>query len=104
MLLEDAIRIFLILTPRQYSCSVLASFRLNKESSIGTNLSKYWRAACSQRSRRGLFMSQDESTQPGVSSALWSAPASGGRGISSDIVTVWWLGRGHHKGISMLEQ
>ena len=29
---------------------------------------------------------------------LWGAPASNGRGISSDSVTVWWMERGQHKG------
>ena len=60
--------------------------------------------ACSQRPRRGFIVSQYESTHPRASSALWSAPASDGRGVLSDSVIVWWLGRVQHKERSMLEQ
>ena len=101
---ESAISILLILTPRQYSCSVSDSFRLKKDCSIGTNVSGCWRAACRQRPRRGFFVSQEELTQPRASSVFWSALASNGRGESSDSVTVWWMGRGQHKGRAMLEQ
>ena len=90
---ESAIIIMLILTLRQYSCSVSASFRLNKDPSIITKVSGSWRAAFIQRSRRVLFVVQDESTQPRASSAFLSATASDGRGVSSDRVTVWCLGR-----------
>ena len=67
---ESEIIIMQILTPRQYSCSVLALFRLKKDSSIGKKMSGYWRAACIQRSIRGFVMSQEESTQPREYSAF----------------------------------
>ena len=100
---EFAVSILLILTP-QYSCSFLASFRLRKDSSIRTKVSVFWHAACRQRSRRGFLVSQNESTHPRVSSTLWIVTASDRRGVSYDSVTVWWLGRGLHKGRSILEQ
>ena len=84
----SAIRILLILTPIRYSCIVSDSFRLKKDSSIRTKVSGSWRAVFSQRSRRGFFVVQDESTQPRSSSAFWSAPASDERRVSSDSVTV----------------
>ena len=46
--------ILLILTPRQYSCSVSALSRLKKDSSVGKKVSGSWQAACRQRSRKGL--------------------------------------------------
>ena len=49
-------------------------------------------------------MSQYKATQPRESIAFWSAPASDGKGMLSDSVTVWWLGRGQHKGRAMFEQ
>ena len=66
-------------------------------------MSGFWKAACRQRSRREFVVVQDESTQPRASSAFWSASASDGRGVSSNSVTVWWLGRGRHKGRAMFE-
>ena len=36
---ESSISILLLLTPRQYCCSVSVSFRLNMDSSIGTKVS-----------------------------------------------------------------
>ena len=101
---ESTISSMLILSPRRSSCIFSASFRLKKYSSIGTIFSGSCQVACNQRSRRELFVSQDESTQPRASSALWIAPASDGRGLFFDCVTVWWLGRGHHKGRSMLDK
>ena len=101
---ESAISVMMILKSRRYSCSVSDSFRLKKDSYIGTKVSGSWKLAYSQRSRRGFVMSQDESTQPRLSNTFWSAPVSDGREISSDSVTVWWLGRGQHKGREMLEQ
>ena len=101
---ESIFSILLILTPRQYSRSILSLFRLEKDSSIGENVSGSWQAACSQRFRRGFLVIQDKSTQPRAYSAFWSAPASNGRGVSSDSVTEWWMGRGQHKGRAILEQ
>ena len=101
---ESAISILLILTPRKYSCRILDLFRMKKDSSIRTKVSGSWRAACSQRSRKGFLVIQDELTQPRASIVFWSASATDGRGMLSDSVTVWWLGRVQHKGISMLEQ
>ena len=49
-------------------------------------------------------MSQDESTQPRASSAWWSKPVSGGKGMSSYRVMAWWLGRGDHNSIVMFDQ
>ena len=49
-------------------------------------------------------MSQNYSKKPRASCAFCSAPASDGIGMSSDIVMVWCLGRGQHKGIEILEQ
>ena len=100
----SAISILLILTPRRHSFSVSALFRLKKDSSSRTKVSGSWRAAHSQRSRRGFCVSQDESTQPRASITLWSAPESNERGVSTDSVTVWWPVSGQHKGRAMLEQ
>ena len=61
-------------------------------------------AVCSQSFRIGFLVSQVKSTQPRASSAFWSAPASNVRGVSSDIVTVWWLGRFQHKRTEIFEQ
>ena len=49
-------------------------------------------------------MSQYESTQPREFSAFWSAPASYGRGTYYNRVTVYCMGRGHHKERSMFDQ
>ena len=57
---ESVIRILLILTSRQYSCIVSALFRLEKDSSVVTKVTRFWRAARSQRFRRGFCVSQDE--------------------------------------------
>ena len=43
-------------------------------------------------------MSQDESTHPRASIVFWSVPASDGRGMLSDSMRVWWMGRGQYKG------
>ena len=101
---EYAISMILILTPRKYSCIILASFRLKEDSYISTHVYGSLRAPCIQRSRRRFFVSQDNSTQPRASSVLYSAPASNGRGMLSDSVTVWWLGRVQNNGRSMLEK
>ena len=101
---DSAIIILWILTSIQYYCSVLNSFRPKKDSSIGTKAYGSWREACSQRSRRGFVVSQDKSIQPRKSGVFWSAPASDGRGMLSDSMTVWWMGRGQHKGRAMFEQ
>ena len=101
---ESVISILLILTPRRYSCSIPDFFRMKKESSIRTKVSGSWQEACRQRSRRGFLVSKDESTHPRASRAIWSAPSSDRRMMLSDRVTVWWLGRGQHKGKEMLYQ
>ena len=75
---------------------------MKKGSSIGEKLCNYWQEACSQSSRIGFFVSQDELTHPRAYITFWSAPVSDGRGVSSDIVMVCWLDRGHHKGRAML--
>ena len=77
---EYAISILLILISRRYSCIVSSLFRLKKYSSIGKKVTGSWQAYFRQRSKRGFFVSQDESTQPRASSAFWSAPESNGRG------------------------
>ena len=48
---ESTIRIILILTPIRYSCSVLDSFRLKKDSSIRTKVSGSWIEAHIHRSK-----------------------------------------------------
>ena len=95
---EYAISILLILISRRYSCIVSSLFRLKKYSSIGKKVTGSWQAYFRQRSKRGFFVSQDESTQPRASSAFWSAPESNGRGVLSDSMTVWWMWRGQNKG------
>ena len=95
---ESAISIILILTLGQYSCSVLAFFRLKKDSYVGKKVSGSWQEARIQRPRRGSCVIQDELTQPRESRAFWSAPASNWRGMSSDSATVWWLGRFQKRG------
>ena len=47
---------------------------------------------------------QDDSTQPRASIALWSVLESGGGGVLSNSVTVWWLGMGQHKGKEIFEK
>ena len=92
------------MTSIQYSWSVSASFRLKKDSSIRTKVSGSWQSACSQRSRRGFFVSQYKSTQPRSSRAFWSSLESNGRGVLYDSVMVWFMGRFQNKGIEKLEQ
>ena len=78
--------------------------RLKKDSATGTKVFGSWQAACIQRSRRGFVVIQDKLMKPRAPSAFWSAPASDGRGTSSNSVTVWWMGRDQNKGISMFKQ
>ena len=77
----SAIGILQIFMPRQYCYSVLSLLRTKKESATGTKVSRSWRAAFSQRSRRGFVVIQDKLMQPRASSAFWSSPASDGREI-----------------------
>ena len=100
---DSAISIMKILTSRLYSCSISALLGLKKDSSTGTKVSVSWRASCSQTSRRGFILIQDELTQPRASSVFCSVQASNGRGVSSNSITVWWLGRDYHKGREMFE-
>ena len=51
-------------------------------------MSGSWRAVCIQKYRRGLSVSQEESTQPRAYRVVWIAPASDGRGVLSDSVTL----------------
>ena len=77
---------------------------LKKYSATSTKVYFYWKEACVQRSRIGLVVIQDELTQPRASSAFWSVPVLYGRGVLSNSLTVWWLGRFQHKGISFFYQ
>ena len=49
-------------------------------------------------------MRQASFTHPKTSSAFWSTPASDEKGILSDSMSVWCLGRINHKGRENFEQ
>ena len=101
---KSAISILQILTHRQYSYIISSWLILKKDSYTGKKVSRSWRSACSQRSKRGSVMSQGYLVQPRVSNTFWGAPESNRRGISSNSVTVWWMGRLTYKGRAMFDQ